>query len=578
MPAGELEPIRRVLILSADVGSGHLVAARTLAAELERRGVEVVLEEDLRSSLGLLPRLIIREGSRVLFDRAPRVYDLYYRMLLRVRPFRAITAASLRRFGGRRLLRMVRKHEPDAVVSTYPGVTVVLGQLRRRRKLSIPVLAVITDLAGLFFWAHRGVDMHLLAWSESADEVKRISRSSANSIHVLAPTDPAFFAPVDKRAARVRRGLPVEGRIVLVSGGGWGVGGLSQTVGSALAAEPELVVVLTGNNESARRALDERFGRDARVRVLGYTTEMSDLLAAADVLIHATGGVTCLEAALRGCPTIVHGFAVGHVRHNAEQMSRLGLVERARDEADLTAVVRSILARPPAAGGSSRRALPSAAEVVSAARPRIRPLPRWWLAARRISPTGAALAMAIALSTSGGYAMAYRVEDDFGPVRHVAVTQPEVAVVARPAPGQVKPLIERLAATRLPVTVAVTTAPTAAMAAVAENAGIEIVPALRSGQALHWVATFDRLAEARHELGEHGRAPYIAPDRGFTLGEYVLGRTAHGYPVRPLREPPGAIRHGDIVEANDWASISALTRSLRHRGLGVTSLSALLAE
>ena len=72
-----------MLILSADVGSGHLVSARALASELEQRGVTVAVEEDLRSSLGWLPRLVIRDGSRVLFAHAPRLYDLYYRLLLR---------------------------------------------------------------------------------------------------------------------------------------------------------------------------------------------------------------------------------------------------------------------------------------------------------------------------------------------------------------------------------------------------------------------------------------------------------------------------------------------------------------
>jgi Glycosyl transferases group 1 len=334
--------------------------------------------------------------------------------------------------------------------------------------------------------------------------------------------------------------------------------------------------VLAGANSAARRGLEERFRGDERVRVLGYTTEMSDLLAAADVLIHATGGVTCLEAALRGCPTIVHGFAVGHVRHNAEEMSRLGLIERARDDADLTAVVRSILEQPGSACEQPRAGLPSAAEVVSAARPRIRPLPRWWLALRRISPTGAALAVAVALCTSGGYAMAARVEDDLRPVSHVAVAQPEVAVVAKPAPDELQPLVDELAASRLPVTVAVAGPPPRNVAATAGSAGIEIVPALRGGQALHWVTTSDRLGDIRRKLGEHGRAPYIAPERGFTLGEYVLGRTAHGYPVRPLREPAARVRRGDVVEADDWGSISALMSRLRRRGLRVASLSALL--
>ena len=198
-PAPELEEIRRVLILSADVGSGHLVSARALASELEHRGVAVAVEEDLRSSLGWLPRLVIRDGSRVLFAHAPRLYDLYYRLLLRCPPARAMAAASLRRSGARRLLRLVRRHEPDAVVSTYPGVTVVLGELRRRRRLTVPVLAMITDLAGLFFWAHRGVDMHLLAWPQSAAEVERISRSQQRDPRARAdrraPSSPRWIPP-----------------------------------------------------------------------------------------------------------------------------------------------------------------------------------------------------------------------------------------------------------------------------------------------------------------------------------------------------------------------------------------------
>lgn len=549
-----------------------------MARELESRGVEVVVKEDLRSSLGWLPRLVIRDGSRVLFAHAPWIYDIYYRVLLRCPPARAMGAASLRRFGARKLLRLVRRYEPDAVVSTYPGVTVVLGELRRRRRLTVPVLAMITDLAGLFYWAHRGVDMHLMAWAQSAEEVERVSRDN-NATHVLAPTDTAFFAPVDPPAARARLGLPAQGRIALVSGGGWGVGGFEQTVDAALAAGPDLVVVLAGGNEGAREALERRFAGDARVRVLGYTSEMSDLLAAADVLVHATGGVTCLEAALRGCPTVIHGFAVGHVRHNANEMSRLGLVSRAKNDADLVGIIRSIIERPRVAeAAASRPALPSAAEVVAAARPRIRPIPRWWLAARRVSPTGAALAAALALSTSGGYAIAAGFEDDFKPVRHVTVSQPEVALVASPVPNAVQPLLERLAAAGLPVTVAVTTPPPADVTSAADRAGVEIVPALGSGQAVHWFRTSARLEAIRRDVGEQGKSPYIAPDRGFTLGQYVLGRTAHGYPVRPLRRSAGAIRPGDIVQAGDWASIQQLAAALRARGIRLTTLRVLMAD
>jgi processive 1,2-diacylglycerol beta-glucosyltransferase len=576
VPQGCPEPIRRVLILSADIGAGHLVAGRALAAELESRGLQVVVVEDLRSSLGTILRLLIHEGSRVLFAHGRRLYDAYYWLLLRCAPFRAISAASLRRCGGRRLTRLIRRHKPDVIVSTYPGVTVVLGQLRRRRRLDVPVLAVITDFAGMFFWAHRGVDQHLLAWAESAAEVERIARSR-NSIHVLAPTDPAFHAPVERQVARARCGLPATGRIAVVSGGGWGVGPMHETVRSVIAAGAERVIAVTGENERARASLRERFRGDARVAVLGYTDRMSDLLAAADVLVHATCGVTCLEAALRGCPTVIYGFGVGHVRHNARRMAELGLVSRARNEADLTRIARSIFEAPRVAGGSQRPPLPTAAEVVSTARPCVRPLPRWWLAVRRIAPAGTALALALALSTTGGYALAARVDADLKPVRHVAVSRPEVALVARPPAAGVESLLDRLAADHLAVTVALTEAPNGVVADEARSAGVEIVPALQGGQRLHWFATPDRIEDLRETVGARGHGPYVAPSHGFTLGQYLLGRTAHAYPVQPLREPVGRIHRGDIVQVGNWASIHRVCAALARRGMGVTTLSSLLA-
>ncbi len=63
---------------------------------------------------------------------------------------------------------------------------------------------------------------------------------------------------------------------------------------------------------------------------------MADLLGASDVLVHSTGGMTCLEAAAQGCPVIAYGFAHGHVRHNTRAMVRHGLIRHARNSHQLT--------------------------------------------------------------------------------------------------------------------------------------------------------------------------------------------------------------------------------------------------
>jgi hypothetical protein len=63
---------------------------------------------------------------------------------------------------------------------------------------------------------------------------------------------------------------------------------------------------------------------------------MADLLGAANVLVHSTGGMTCLEAAAQGCPVIAYGFTRGHVRHNVQAMVRHGLIKHAGNSQELT--------------------------------------------------------------------------------------------------------------------------------------------------------------------------------------------------------------------------------------------------
>ena len=50
----------------------------------------------------------------------------------------------------------------------------MLGMLRENRRLEIPVQSAITDLAGLRYWAHPGVDLHYVTHPESIEEVERL--------------------------------------------------------------------------------------------------------------------------------------------------------------------------------------------------------------------------------------------------------------------------------------------------------------------------------------------------------------------------------------------------------------------
>ena len=236
---------------------------------------------------------------------------------------------------------MIAELEPDAIISTYPGVTTVLGMLREKRRLDIPVQSAITDLAGLRYWAHPGVDVHYVTHPESIEEVERLV-GPGRVEWARPPISADFLAPRTRRDAREALGVDAHARMVLVSGGGWGVGDLERAIELALADGETEVVCISGRNELAQKRLEARFSGNERVRVLGFTDQMSDWMAAADAMIHATAGLTVLEAHIRGCPVISYGFSAGHLRANNAAFERFGIAEVARSDHELESTLRHV--------------------------------------------------------------------------------------------------------------------------------------------------------------------------------------------------------------------------------------------
>ncbi|MGH2925250.1 MAG: NAD-dependent epimerase/dehydratase family protein, partial [Solirubrobacterales bacterium] len=368
---------QRVLVLTADIGEGHDLPARAIARDLgaEQPGVRVDVVDGLKA-MGRFLTLVVRDGSWVAFNWLPWLFEVQYFLLARFAPTRWLTLRLGCLLGSRGLRRTIRAHQPDVVVSTYPGTTAVLGELRRRGRLETPVVSAITDLAGLRFWAHPGIDLHTVTHRESIEEVERIA-GPGSARWARPPTAEEFLEPVSRADARARLGLPEVGQVVVVSGGGWGIGDVTGAVEAALETEGSTVVCLTGHNQRARARVESRFGSNPRVRVLGFTDRMNDLLAAADALVHSTAGLTVLEAQIRGCPVISYGFAVGHIRANNRAYERFGLATVAGSPKALRAALVTALAERPEPDPAFA-SLPSVAALVLEAKPRerVRSVPR----------------------------------------------------------------------------------------------------------------------------------------------------------------------------------------------------------
>jgi processive 1,2-diacylglycerol beta-glucosyltransferase len=357
----------RVLILTASVGEGHNLPARTLTDQIhfESPETEVVVADGLRA-MGRQFILVNETAPGVVFYHFQWIWDAAFWFFVTSVPTRRFMQWYIWRTGSRGLMRLVEQTKPDVIVSVYPVTTEVLGHLRRSGRLQVPVCAAITDLAMMHYWASPGIDLHLITHRETEPEVRLVAGPETEVCAVHGLTRAEFISPFDPVQSRQLLGLPADGKVVLVSGGGWGVGDLSVGIETALALDSVTAVVcLCGRNDELRERLAVQFAGDSRFRAEGFTEQIADWLAAGDALIHSTGGLTVLEARMRGCPTISFGWGRGHIRANNAAFRRFGLAEVAGSQDELReALDRALVSR--GAPDLSFAALPSAASVVLA--------------------------------------------------------------------------------------------------------------------------------------------------------------------------------------------------------------------
>jgi processive 1,2-diacylglycerol beta-glucosyltransferase len=603
---------RRVLILSADVGEGHAAAARALAQQIQAspQDAEVTVIDGL-AAMGRVLRPVVEDGYRVQLKFIPWSYTLVYWLLENVLPIRWLARWQLCALGSRPLARAIAEHDPDVIVSTYPAVTVVLARLRRTSVVRCPTVATITDLTGLFFWAQPGIDMHLVMYGESMSSVERIA--GEGSVRLVRPLISAeFLEPRCPTQTRRALGLPENGRMVVVSGGGWGVGDVAGAVGELCQIEEiSSIVCLAGRNEQLGSKMRELFSEEPRVHVYGFTDKMPELMAAADTLVHSTGGVTCLEAKAAGTPVVSYGLPVGHARLNTRAMADLDLLRLANNtdelrehvqatfvdagaaprEAPVEGSLQELLAGEPhlsvlagnqatSLGGETPNASsgaptlahlglatvaaepvhvvpeePDAVELVLEAPRRVRPIPAWRL-------RSAALAVQMLLVVTAGTWMMSTDEVTalagvmlgVHSLKQVSTDQPDVGVIVRAPARDVTLVADELASRGIHASFADGGVNSNTTIARLRLLGDELLPEASSGSALHWMRTRGALRSQARALGLRHRFYFLAPRAGLVVGQLVLARTAGATPVSGALRlnangplPHRPARAGDVV-------------------------------
>lgn len=309
--------MKKILILTAGFGEGHNAAARNIRDGLEflaadEASVEII---DLFDTCYGRFNDWLRQTYLVAINQTPKLWQSFYHYLdhSNLVESNLVALARMRRALEDLLLDL----QPDAVVSTYPLYSLLLEQIYASgREKNFAEITVVTDSISVNSLWHRGAPDYFLVPNSETALVLREAGVAAEKIQPLGFPVQLVFA--EKRES-VRPDLSNHGRpriLYIVNSGK----SRAARVVELLLEHPEWDLTVTvGRDLKLQQAL-ARLAAPAgdRIRVLGWTNQMPELMLAHHVVISKAGGATVQEALAASCPMIVNQVVPGQEEGNFE--------------------------------------------------------------------------------------------------------------------------------------------------------------------------------------------------------------------------------------------------------------------
>lgn len=309
----------KILILSAATGGGHLRASRALQTYIleNTQGNEVVIADALKEVNAILDKTCC-DGYHFMATKAPRIFGRLYRATNTDTPLYSLVS----RFNGAvgvRLLPLLAEEKPDVIISTHPFATEMVSHLKRKGRVSAPLICLMTDYGPHRAWIAPNVDAYVVSNEGMAAQMV-VWGVPKEKIHPFGiPVEDVFFSKADKYALLQEFGLLPNLPTVLFMAGSFGVTNILSIYKDLVRSSfPFQIIIITGRNKRLYRTFKKIIPRSPKAtKLVFFTDRVADYMHACDLLITKPGGLTTSEALACNIPLAVFDAIPGQEEDNA---------------------------------------------------------------------------------------------------------------------------------------------------------------------------------------------------------------------------------------------------------------------
>lgn len=344
--------MKKILILYASYGGGHLSAAKSIKEYIDNNYNDVETKiVDCIKYINLTLDKITTGAYRQMAKKAPWAWKkVYYHS---EKGALSKISNTTNKIIARKLLHLFEEFNPNLVISTHPFGTQMTSYLKKKNKINCTLATILTDFAphdqwlvgnefgNYFFVAHEAMKNSLI--NDFNIESKKVYSTGI-------PLSSKFLSEFNDNEIYKTFGLNPQKKTILFFGGGaFGLGKsrtleILQTLINYL--DEYQIVAISGKNSKMNASFNELASSiqdKSSLKVYEFIDNVPEIMHISNLVITKPGGLTISESLASALPILIINPIPGQEEENAEFLEQSGVAVWLRKNDSAETVLKNLL-------------------------------------------------------------------------------------------------------------------------------------------------------------------------------------------------------------------------------------------
>ena len=319
--------MKKILILYATYGGGHLSAAKSLKNYIDNNYTDV--ETNLVDCIKYINKALdkVTTGAyKQMTKKAPWAWKKVY--FNSEKGLLGKFSSGTNKLMAKKLFHLFEEYNPDLVISTHPFSTQMTSYLKRKGKVTCNLATVLTDFAphdqwlvenaygNYFFVSHDGMNTSL---------VNDFNIPKEKVFTTGIPISEKFLVSSEKQKIYDIFELDSSKKTILFFGGGEFGLGKNRTIEILKALTNHLdeyqIIAISGRNKKMNHAFKElaaELQNPDSLKIYDFIDKVPEAMKISDLVITKPGGLTISESLASNLPILIINPIPGQEEQNAE--------------------------------------------------------------------------------------------------------------------------------------------------------------------------------------------------------------------------------------------------------------------